>query len=729
MNSGESVSLELKDLEDNKEVFESILSELIGNVKNFHIIPPVPSQKLLVKLGLNKSILPVLNEALLRREPILDSQGKRLFIPFWYRDRVIGVGVTHDIEDSAWAGKNPGSAIMLAAGLFVENVLLEKKLTTDPETGLLTVSAFYTRLKALVDTHISGKRVAGTDKISVSPKVPPAFSIGLIRIFSRECYPVDLWSNRWFEIAEFARSLSEKMPPGSMGTLLPGGEISIVLPHESNARFYSSVEMLLEKRAESLHCALVDFPTNFAGNNFNGLPEDRDRAEVVVSEIFEKLWTIFNTTVSMSYKRIWHWNDLVCLGQTAETRLVFCDDFLANVQKLGNFSCFAMKFKEEQLEVSLYFACEKLGNMVEETLPKRGFSTWLNDATLVAVLPDTDEKEATELLGELLLNVGDSIGEALNVGVSYYPGGDFSKDQAIENSLKALVHASLVSHHGFVVVDSVTFNVSGDNFFNQGKLELAKNEYEKGIRLDPRNLNLLNSLGVCYGELGMLDRAEEVFEQVLELQPDNFMANFNLGCIQIRQKRLDEAEDMLLKAVQANPASAEAHFSLGKIKFEKKDYVNAAFHLEKAVNGRKSWKAASRLLAESYSMLGNRKKAMEHYKQVLRLDPEDPLSLHALGCLYGEKERNLEVAISLCEKAVGFDEKNKKYRLDLARLLFQAGDLRGALAQLDIILADDGANREAVELKRQIEDRVGRGGVISRDTNGLVQLRNPDLEK
>jgi len=87
------------------------------------------------------------------------------------------------------------------------------------------------------------------------------------------------------------------------------------------------------------------------------------------------------------------------------------------------------------------------------------------------------------------------------------------------------------------------------------------------------------------------------------------------------------------------------------------------------------------------------------------------------------------VAISLCEKAVGFDEKNKKYRLDLARLLFQAGDLRGALAQLDIILADDGANREAVELKRQIEDRVGRGGVISRDTNGLVQLRNPDLEK
>ncbi len=745
MNVAKKVSVKLEDLEEKRHEYEGLLSKFIPGIDGLYFLPPVPNQKLLSSNGLNRSILPIVNDAILNRTPLLDMEKRKVIIPFCDGDVVIGICVAEINENSRIDGKFIKDSLAVATNLFVEKTFLEKTGKIDPETGLFNISAFLHRLEDLVQSHVSGNKGGIRKGMDSTPEVPAEFLIGLVRILPGDCYPVNMWSADWHRLKKYAGDLGAEMPDDVFGALLPGGEIALILPGTRERNSLSFLKKALNLDEDAFHASFLGFPADLL-DSF-----EVESPKALISLIFERLWMVLNTTVTTPTKQIWYWKDLCNLGVTPDVAIAYGDNIINKINVLEKFACFAMKFKEENLDISLISAFKKLRDAVKELFPAGSLlysapaicqppmdcsghcsrdhtSLWPGYAIL-AVVPGINDKMALELIEPLLSRISREVGKALNVGISFYPFYDFSKEEVVQNSLKALVHAGLVNDHGYVFVDSVTFNVSGDNYFNQGKLELARVEYEKGTKINPRNLNLLNSLGVCYGELGMLEKAEEVFGKVLKLEPENFMANFNLGCLRLRQKKLDEAEEMIFNAIQSNPASAEVHFSMGRIKFEKEDYANATFHLEKAIASRDSWRAARKLLAESYEKLGNKKKAMEHYKHILRLNPADAMSLHALGCLYGEEARNLEVAISLCEKAVGFDEKNDQYRLTLAKLLFQAGDLRGALGHLENLLRMDGKNDDAIKLKKEIEKRIEKTRPINGKNNIPVQLGNPDLEE
>ncbi len=695
----------LEDIEKKRKDYEKLLRVFLGDLDDLCFLPPVPSQKLLAASGLNRTVLSVLNKAVVERKAILNKSEKLVFIPLWSNDAVVGVAVARYSDKSVAENGRFMTCADVLSRLFVENVRLEKVQKIDVETGLMSESVFFEELKSIVGLHVHGESYRNQGEESAFGDAAEPFCVCLLRNLSNEFYPVNLWSNKWLEAKEFAAGIAAKLPPGVTGALLRSGEVGIIFPGNSNAlRKLMSEEF--SGGNEDFRGALVDFPFDpgeFGKVRDTGAPVS---GETWISVIFERLRTILDTTVTNSHKRLWSWHDLTCLGTAPGSAFVFDDNFVGRTENLESFAIMAMSFKREKLEVSFYPACRKLENILNEVFRDNFFCRWLPGSILVVVLPGLHKEDAEELARHLLSDVGKAIGEALNVGISCFPFHDFSREEAIYNSLKALVHARLSNDHGFVFVDSVTFNLSGDNHFNQGRLELARKEYEKGVRVDAANTNLLNSLGVCCAELGLPDEAEKAFAKVLSMRPDDFMANFNLGCLRMRQQRLTEAEEMLIKAIETNPASAEAHFSLAKIRFEVGDYVDAIFHLEKVVAGRKSWKAARRLLAESYARAGNKKKAMDHYKHVLRLDPGDAMSLHALGRLYGEESGNLEVAISLCEKAVGFDAENVKYRLSLAKLLYRAGDFEGALNHLRAIVAGDGNNQEVEKLKEEVEESL-----------------------
>ena len=697
----------LDEFEARKQEYKDLFQDVVGGIEDLCFLPPVPGQKLLAKNGLSRSILPELNKAVVEKKAILNAAERLIFVPLWYDDTIIGVSALRYTDRSDNPDHRLLACLSTMSSLFVRNLSLDISRKLDPETGLVPELAFLEKLKSLVEFHSRESDCKNGHNAAVPDGVPATFTVGLFRNLPKELYPVNLWSNRWLDVKEFARLVAGKIPAEVTGALLRGGEVGIIVPGDAGI----DCELLaddLSRGVDDLHGAVINFPFDFSELKAAGRDGAAGSGDFYISMMFEKLWTILNSTVITSHKRVWSWHDLVHLGVAPETALVFSDDFLREIDAMDRFACFSVRFRPERFRSSLHELCAKLEKVSGQLFPENSAVRWIYGSTMLVVVPGAGRRRAEELVRKLMSEVEKGIGEGLNVGVSTYPEYGFSRREALYNSMKALVHSGLVSHHGWVFVDSVTLNLSGDNYFNQGKLELARREYEKGVKIDGKNSSLLNSLGVCYGELGIPGKAKEIFEEVLKLKPDDFMASFNLGCLLMRQDKFAEAENMLKKAIETNPASAEAHFYLGRIRFQSGEYVDAVFHLEKAVKGYGAWKPARRLLAESYEKLGNDRKAMEHYKHVLRTNPEDAISLHALGRLYGKEDRNLEVAISLCEKAVAFDESNKDYRLTLAKFLYRAGDFRGALGHLEAISGNDGYNKETRDLKEEIEKSISR---------------------
>ena len=89
------------------------------------------------------------------------------------------------------------------------------------------------------------------------------------------------------------------------------------------------------------------------------------------------------------------------------------------------------------------------------------------------------------------------------IGMALYPAIHFTKQAIFGNAVKALDHAGFPGQDGMAVFDAVTLNISGDRLYQAGDIIGAMQEFEAGLLMNPANVNLHISLGVCHsGEPG-----------------------------------------------------------------------------------------------------------------------------------------------------------------------------------------------------------------------------------
>jgi tetratricopeptide (TPR) repeat protein len=86
-----------------------------------------------------------------------------------------------------------------------------------------------------------------------------------------------------------------------------------------------------------------------------------------------------------------------------------------------------------------------------------------------------------------------------------------------------------------------------------GRLTEAKELYRKVLKIDPRNVQALNNLGVIYLEGKNYGRAVLRFNDALAIKPDYADAHYNLACLYCREKDLARSLTYLKKAAGINP--------------------------------------------------------------------------------------------------------------------------------------------------------------------------------
>jgi tetratricopeptide (TPR) repeat protein len=291
-------------------------------------------------------------------------------------------------------------------------------------------------------------------------------------------------------------------------------------------------------------------------------------------------------------------------------------------------------------------------------------------------------KNHTESM-DLSRSIKDSILEGNNgtvsIGVAAFPMIDYEPEDLIANAEKALAHAAFFGPGSTVLFDDVSLNISGDEFYQAGDVAAAVKEFQRAIRLNPNNVNVHNSLGVCYGVEGALEEALKAFETAIAIDPQDVMSLYNAGYVYQLMGRQKAALDYLLKADAIGEEVFEVAFQIGKLYLEMADPENGKAFLEKAVAGKPESGAAYFHLGECYETVGMTEKAIVAYETAVKKNPNDAGALSALGFLYDAKAENPEISMLFCENSVKLSPENGLFQYRLGTVYFNNQQFSKAL--------------------------------------------------
>jgi tetratricopeptide (TPR) repeat protein len=372
------------------------------------------------------------------------------------------------------------------------------------------------------------------------------------------------------------------------------------------------------------------------------------------------------------------------------TRLAQTDRTLAvALIRLDDHERLAAMAGESELDKRLSLVAGK----AKETLPPTELSTAWDQATLAMVWTNLALQQASQMATGLIKSL--TIQAPISIGLVFWPNPALKPDSLISSAQKALFEAGMIGPQSLAVFGPQTLNISGDHLFDEGDLDGAMEEYQKGLLLDPGHLNLLNSLGVCHGRLGDHKSALAAFDEVLQLAPDNLMGHFNKGCSLLLVGQLEMAEQSLLKAEAIDPKSFEVLFHLGKTALELGHLELALSSLSRAAELKGRWGGVYRLLGKTKLLTADKEGALAAFKKAVKFDPDDAESLSSLGMLFLESANDQEVALSLFHRSVELDPTNSLFRQRLGRLLYELGDYPRAEHHLKAAL-DYGCRAEEV---------------------------------
>ena len=101
--------------------------------------------------------------------------------------------------------------------------------------------------------------------------------------------------------------------------------------------------------------------------------------------------------------------------------------------------------------------------------------------------------------------------------------------------------------------------------YEGGRLAEAQSHLEEACLLRPRELKILNLLGLIYFKREKLNKAEEVYRKLVTERPETHTLHYNLGMIYLKLERLNDAERSFLRALELTGENPKINFYLGTI--------------------------------------------------------------------------------------------------------------------------------------------------------------------
>ncbi|MDD2465040.1 MAG: tetratricopeptide repeat protein [Desulfobulbus sp.] len=315
-----------------------------------------------------------------------------------------------------------------------------------------------------------------------------------------------------------------------------------------------------------------------------------------------------------------------------------------------------------------------------------GATAVVHGKNVLLIFPDQAQDTVAQSVEKLVGDARQRFGaEPFFAGVASWPCLDFTKGDVVGNCLKAQRHAAFFGPGSLVYFDHLSLNISGDYFFDEGDYRAALREYRRGLRLQPGDVNLINSLGVTLVECNQLRAAANCFQDALQQESANYMALVNLGKVRQTFGKQEGALECFERAFAAHAedesAGQELFLPLARLYTDFGSYAKAISVLEQWLlrPGSEQEFLLFRLLGLCALENGQADKAIPACQKALRLFPQDNISLSVLGLLYVEQGEGSDLGLSLCNKALALDNFNPDHWYRLGRAYTHTGQFAEAV--------------------------------------------------
>jgi type IV pilus assembly protein PilF len=159
-----------------------------------------------------------------------------------------------------------------------------------------------------------------------------------------------------------------------------------------------------------------------------------------------------------------------------------------------------------------------------------------------------------------------------------------------------------------------------------GENELAGKHYKRATDLAPHDPYIRNARGSYLCKLKEFDSALQEFELALDnpLYPTPWVALTNAGLCAERSGDSDKAERYYRAALTANSKYSPALFQMAELSFEQRNDMSARAYLERYHSAKPPNAASLWLGVQVEQRLGDRVKAVEYKRQLLKDFPDAP---------------------------------------------------------------------------------------------------------
>lgn len=243
--------------------------------------------------------------------------------------------------------------------------------------------------------------------------------------------------------------------------------------------------------------------------------------------------------------------------------------------------------------------------------------------------------------------------------------------------------------------------------FQQGQYKKARNLYEKLIKRNRNDAEVLYMLGAICGQTGDYHRAVDYLDKTLKLQPNALVAHCARGAALKQLGRFSEAESALRKALAIKPDLVDASLELAGLLLQQEKPEEAKLILRKVSQDQPNCAEAYHGLGEIAHADRQLDDAIRYYEKALSLKPDSAEIHNRLGFAFHQKGR-YEKAVHHYQQAVTIKPDFAEAFNNLGSSQLTAGMLNDAMASFELAIKLDPSLDGAVISKASVYEKKGQ---------------------